>query len=91
MEQPVVSWVPSPATAGTAYYTGPAFPNWRGSLFVSSLKQKTLFRITFDGDRMSVIENMLVGSDRLRDVEVDPRGYVYVITDGGSVFRLVPK
>ena len=50
----------------------------------------TLYRITFDGDRMNLMETMLVGSDRLRDVDVDEAGRVYVITDGGTLFRLVP-
>ena len=90
MEQPVVSWTPSPAVAGAAYHHGGVFPNWEGSIFVTSLKQMTLYRITFDGDRMNLMETMLVGSDRLRDVDVDEAGRVYAITDGGTLFRLVP-
>ena len=90
MEQPVVSWTPSPAVAGAAYHHGGVFPNWKGSIFITSLKQMTLYRITFDGDRMNLMETMLVGSDRLRDVDVDEAGRVYVITDGGTLFRLVP-
>jgi glucose/arabinose dehydrogenase len=90
MEQPVVSWVPSPAVSGTVFYIGNAFPHWKNSLFVCSLKQKTLYRITFEGDRASLQETMLVNLDRMRDVDVGPDGYIYLLNDGGSLLRLVP-
>src|SRR5690606_4267161 len=33
MEQPVFYWVPSIAISGLTFYTGDAFPAWRGDLF----------------------------------------------------------
>ena len=91
MEQPTVSWVPSPAVSAVAYYEGRAFPNWKDSLFVGSLKQKTLYRITFDDkDRAALQEAVLVDVDRIRDVKIGPDGYVYLLNDGGSLLRLVP-
>lgn len=90
MEQPVVSWVPSPALSGTAFYDADAFPRWKNSLFVASLKQKTLYRITFDGDMANLQEIILSNLDRIRDVEVGPDGYLYLINDNSGLLRLVP-
>ena len=42
MEQPVYYWVPSIAPSGLLYYTGDAFPQWRGSFFVGALKWQGL-------------------------------------------------
>jgi glucose/arabinose dehydrogenase len=49
-----------------------------------------LFRIVLDGDRPVVQETILHGVNRIRDVRVGPAGYVYVLTDGGQLLRLVP-
>lgn len=90
MEQPVVSWVPSPALSSVAVHSGKAFPRWKGSLFVGSLKQKTLYRIVLDGDRAALQETILTNLDRIRDVAEGPQGHLYVLTDSGDLFRLVP-
>jgi len=57
---------------------------------VGSLKQMDLFRVVLDGDRPVVQETILHGVDRLRDVRVGPEGYVYVLTEGGLLLRMVP-
>ncbi len=90
MEQPVISWVPAPAVSNVAYYTGNAFPRWKDSLFMGTLKQKTLYRITFNGDRANLQEMVIADLDRIRDVEIGPDGFVYLLNDGGSLLRLVP-
>ena len=38
MEQPVYYWDPSMAPSGMIFYTVDAFSDWRGDLFVGSLK-----------------------------------------------------
>jgi glucose/arabinose dehydrogenase len=90
MEQPVVSWSPSPAISSIAVYDGKAFPRWRGNILVGSLKQMDLFRIVLDGDRPLVQETILHGVDRIRDIRVSAEGYVYVLTEGGQLLRMVP-
>jgi glucose/arabinose dehydrogenase len=90
MEQPVVSWVPSPAVSAIAFYTGDAFVHWRNDLFVGTLKQRDLLRIVLDGDRAVAQETILHNVDRFRDVATGPDGYLYVLTDNGSLLRLVP-
>jgi glucose/arabinose dehydrogenase len=90
MEQPVVSWAPSPAVSDIEYYAGAAFPRWRGSFLVGSLKQRDLFRMTVQGDRVTLVETVLHDLHRIRDIAVGPEGFVYLLTDGGDLVRLVP-
>ena len=40
-EQPVYYWDPVIAPSGAQFYTGDAFPAWRGSLFVGGLEGQT--------------------------------------------------
>jgi glucose/arabinose dehydrogenase len=90
MEPPVVSWSPSPAVSAIAVYDGKAFPRWKGNILMGSLMQMDLFRIVLDGDRPVVQETILHGVNRIRDVRVGPEGFVYLLTDGGQLLRLVP-
>lgn len=90
VQQPVVSWAPSPALADIEYYTGNAFPLWRGSFFVGSLKQRDLFRVTVDGDRVTLIETVLHDVHRFRDVATGRDGLIYLLTDSGELLRMVP-
>lgn len=94
MEQPLYKWVPSIATAGFIFYTGDAFPEWKGNILMTSLKDKTLVRLTLDGDRV-VSEERLLGKElkeRLRHVVQGPDGFVYLLTDEykARVLRLRP-
>jgi len=68
LEQPVVNWTPSPALSDIAFYNVNAFPRWRGSFFVGSLKQRDLFRVTVDGERVTLIETVLHDLHRIRDI-----------------------
>ena len=81
---------PSPAVSALAIYNGKAFPRWDGNFLVGSLAQMDLFRVVMDGERPVAQEIILHGVDRIRDVRVGPKGYVYVLTDGGQLLRLVP-
>jgi glucose/arabinose dehydrogenase len=91
MTDPVLQWTPSPAVAGMEFYTGDAFPKWKGNLFVSALAHTKIFRLTLDGEKVAKQEELLGGSGRVRDVRVFDDGYLYVIYDGpGKIVRLVP-
>ena len=37
MEQPVYYWDPSIAPSGLAFYSGEAFPAWKGDIFVETM------------------------------------------------------
>jgi aldose sugar dehydrogenase len=92
MEQPVHYWDPSIAPSGMAFYTGDRFPEWRGSLFVGSLKLPLLVRLEVDGARIVREERLDLG-DAIRDVRQGPEGLVYLLTNArrGRVLRLEPR
>ncbi|NJO86146.1 MAG: PQQ-dependent sugar dehydrogenase, partial [Synechococcaceae cyanobacterium RM1_1_27] len=93
LEQPVVHWTPSVAPSGMTFYTGDAFPDWRGDLFVGALAGQHLARLQMEGERVIGHERLLdqqVG--RIRDVRTGPDGFLYLLTDdpNGSLLRLEP-
>jgi glucose/arabinose dehydrogenase len=93
MEQPVYYWDPVIAPSGALFYTGDAFPDWKGDLFVGSLKPGLLVRLHLDGDRVTQEERYLGNLDeRIRDVRQGPDGFIYLLTDspGGRIFRIEP-
>ena len=76
-----------------AFYTGEAFPAWRGDLFVGALVQEHLARLELDGERVVAEERLLEGTiGRIRDVETGPDGFLYLLTDeaDGELYRLEP-
>jgi aldose sugar dehydrogenase len=93
LEQPVYYWDPSIAPSGMVFYTGDAFPGWRGSILVGALAGKLLSRLETDGDAVTGEERMLNAlNERIRDVRQGPDGFVYLLTDAaqGRVLRLKP-
>jgi glucose/arabinose dehydrogenase len=95
MEQPVYYWDPVIAPSGATFYTGDAFPKWRGSLLVGSLNPGGLVRLVLDGDRVAREERYRSGelAARIRDVVEGPQGLIYLLTDSGTdgrVLRLEP-
>ncbi|MGZ8259414.1 MAG: PQQ-dependent sugar dehydrogenase [Caldimonas sp.] len=93
-EQPVYYWDPVIAPSGAQWYSGDAFPAWKGSLFVGALRDRALVRLTFAGGRVSGEERLLVDrGQRVRDVRQGPDGALYVVTDqrSGELWRIVPK
>ena len=93
MEQPIYYWDPSIAPSGMAFYTGDAFPKWRGNLFVGSLKFRLLARLTLKGETVVKEEHLLKGfGERIRDVRQGPDGLLYLLTDSGDgrILRVAP-
>jgi glucose/arabinose dehydrogenase len=94
LEQPIYYWDPVIAPSGMAFYDGKLFPAWKGGLFVGSLRDQQLVRLTLDGERVVGEERLLTDrKERIRDVIVGPDGAIYVTTDDsdGQVLKLVPK
>jgi glucose/arabinose dehydrogenase len=100
MEQPVYYWDPVIAPSGMLFYTGDAFPQWKGSLFVGGLVTMRLVRLVLDGERV-VGEERLLGDlqpspQRIRDIRQGPDGAIYLLTEmrkgpGARMIKLVPK
>jgi len=89
---PAHVWVPSIAPSGMAFYTGERFPDWRGDLFVGSLKFGVLVRLDLDGDTVVGEERLFQGETRrIRDVRQGPDGLLYLLDEwGGRILRVVP-
>ena len=93
MAQPLYYWVPSIAPSGMTFYTGDRFPRWRGDLFVGSLKDRMLVRLSLDGEQVVGEERFLYDAlGRIRDVRQGPDGLLYLLTDenDGALVRLEP-
>ncbi len=93
LEQPIHYWDPSIAPSGAMIYTGDAFPDWRGDLFVGALRDRLLARLDLDGERVTGEERLMTGmGHRVRDVVQGPDGLIYLLTDApdGYILRLYP-
>jgi aldose sugar dehydrogenase len=74
-----------------AFYTGDAFPAWRGNLLVGGLVAQGIVRVMLEGQRFTGEERIRLGA-RIRDVRQGPDGFVYALTDAdnGRLLRLKP-
>jgi glucose/arabinose dehydrogenase len=93
-EQPVYYWDPVIAPSGAQFYTGAAFPAWRGSLFVGALKEQRLVRLVIKDNRVVGEEHLLADrNQRIRDVRQGNDGALYVVTDqsNGELWKITPK
>ncbi|NIE99686.1 PQQ-dependent sugar dehydrogenase [Pantoea sp. Acro-805] len=81
-EQPLFWWKVSPAISGMAFYNSARFPQWKNSLFIGALKEKSLIRLQVNGEKVVEEQRLLQDHDeRIRDVRQGPDGYLYVLTD----------
>jgi aldose sugar dehydrogenase len=91
---PVYYWDPVIAPSGAQFYTGDAFPAWRGSLFVGALREQRLVRLTIENNRVTGEEHLLADrGQRIRDVRQGRDGALYVVTDesDGELWRIAPR
>ena len=94
LEQPVYYWDPVIAPSGMQFYTGAAFPAWRGNIFVGGLASQKLVRLVIKDNRVVGEENLLADrGQRVRDVRQGADGALYVVTDeaNGELWRIAPK
>jgi glucose/arabinose dehydrogenase len=93
MEQPHHYWAKSPGLSGMAFFTGRPGSPWNDSLFIGSLAEGNLIRLTLKGNAITGEERLLTDlGARIRDVRVGNDGNVYVLTDegDGKLLRLTP-
>lgn len=90
MEQPEFYWDPSIAPSGLLVYSGALWPDWRGDIFVGSLKFDYISRL--DGSPLEEVEQ-IKGSEtgRVRDIVEAPDGSIWFLSVGdGAVYRMTP-
>jgi glucose/arabinose dehydrogenase len=93
MTPPHHVWPVSPAVSGMLFYSGKAFPAWKGNLFVGALAKSALIRLELDGDRIVHEERLLTDRrQRIRDVREGPDGAIHVLVDdaNGRLLRIQP-
>lgn len=100
-EAPVVYWMPAIAVSGMTFYTGDAFPRWKGNIFVGALREGEvpgtghLERILLNENYEELRREKLLTDlrQRIRDVRQGPDGYLYLVTEekAGAVMRIVPR
>ena len=98
MEQPLYYWDPVVAPAGAIFYTGAAFPAWKGSLFVAGQQPQglpggNLTRLTVKGDRVVGEERLDLPGALWRDIRQASDGSIYLLQGGpaGRIVKLTPK
>lgn len=93
-EQPVYYWDPVIAPSGAQWYSGDAFPAWKGNLFVGGMKDKQLVRLIVSNNKVTGEEHLLTDrGQRIRDVRQGPDGALYIVTDDkkGELWRVSPR
>lgn len=93
-EQPIYYWDPVIGPSGAQFYTGDAFPEWRGNLFTGGLVVKSLVRLQIESNRVTGEEHLLTDrGQRIRDVKQGNDGALYVVTDqkNGELWKITPR
>jgi len=89
MEQPIWHWTPSIAVCGMKIYKGKEFPSWSGNILVTSLKFEYLERVVVDNRKMIKREIIYEPGSRVRDVEIDISGNIYVALENpGRIVKI---
>lgn len=92
MEQPVKVYIPSIAPGSLMFYSGHAFPKWKGNLFSGALKLRHINRIVLNSENKVIKEERLLESldERIRALIQSPKGWIYFSTDSGKIYRIRP-
>ena len=80
---PKLYWVPTVAPSGLIFYEGEEFSEWKGNAFIGGLKSRALVRIGFNNGKPFEAERF-GWSKRVREVEIDDDGAIWVLEDGSS-------
>tara|TARA_R110002124_G_scaffold158111_2_gene325214 strand:+ start:362 stop:1459 length:1098 start_codon:yes stop_codon:yes gene_type:complete len=91
MAQPAHYWDPSIAPSGLMVYSGAHFPEWKGDIFVGSLKFDYIARLS--GDPLRAVEQIKTAqTSRVRDIVEGPQGAIWFISVGtDTVYRIIPE
>jgi glucose/arabinose dehydrogenase/cytochrome c553 len=94
IQQPIVDLTPSPAVSSFIISDSEQFPEWHRNFLVGSLKARSLFRVKIDdNNRMVQRETLFAGLARIRDIEQDLNGNIFLLLEhnsGSRIVRLAP-
>ena len=88
MEQPQHYWDPSIAPSGMMIYSGKMWPDWRGDVFVGSLKFDYISRLS--GLKLKEVEQIAgPQTGRVRDIREAPDGTIWFLSvHDGALYRI---
>ena len=83
-------WVPSIAVSAIAIYKGDEFKEWNGDALITSLKDKSLRKIKFEGNKLIDEKIIFKGKiGRIRDLKIHKEtGEIYMLSDNGDLWRM---
>ncbi|MDX2504931.1 MAG: PQQ-dependent sugar dehydrogenase [Gammaproteobacteria bacterium] len=92
MEQPIKQYTPSIAPGSLLFYSGKAFPAWRGNLFAGALKLRHINRVTLSEEGKAINEERLLTNldERIRALIESPQGWIVFSTDSGKIYVIKP-
>lgn len=92
MEQPAHYWDPSIAPSGMMFYSGTLWPEWKGDLFIGSLKFDMISRLEGGATKREVERIDWPETGRVRDIREAPDGSIWFISvENMSIYRITPK
>ena len=91
--QPEHYWTPSIAPCGMEIYSGKAFPQWKGNIFVGALALRHVNRLSVNKGVVTEEERMFQNFGRFRAIKEGPDGFIYLLSEGngGKLSRIEPK
>ena len=92
-EFPVLDMTPAQGISSFVFYRGKAFPQWKDNVIVGTLRATDLLRLEIRDNKVVHTEVLLKDLARFRDVEVGPKGELYLLLEnaaGSRIIRLVP-
>ncbi|WP_338291271.1 PQQ-dependent sugar dehydrogenase [Planctobacterium marinum] len=89
MQQPLLDWTPSIAPSDMLLYRGNKFAELNGHLLVTTLKTRELRLVKLKEGKVAEQVTLLTHLDeRLRGIEQDQQGDIYLLTDSGKLLLL---
>ena len=85
------TWIPSIAVSDMTFYVGDLFPDLKNKLLITSLKAQKLISLEFDGKKARNETILFEKIGRVRDVEANSVGEIFVIidNDNSGIWKLV--
>ena len=85
-------WVPSIAVSAITIYKGKEFQNWNGDALITSLKDKSLRKVTFNN--LNNIDEQIIFKDkigRIRDIQIHPENGKLYFLAGNNLWLMENK
>ncbi len=89
--KPIYRWIPSIAVSDMTFYKGNLFPELKDKVILTSLKAQRLISLDFSDGKASNETVLIEGMGRLRDVEQNDSGEIFVIIDddNSGIWKLI--